>query len=153
MTGIYVILIELDRAKEILVGKKGQIYFQKGFYGYVGSALSGLERRLSRHLTSTKKLHWHIDYLLTFAEIRSIICAETIERKECLAAQMLSQKLPSVAGFGCSDCNCSSHLFFCQNLKALELSVLDVFNRLGLNTFVSLLAGLPSSAKRKTGDV
>jgi Uri superfamily endonuclease len=136
MTGIYAILIELDRPRVILAGKKLRFDFQKGFYGYVGSALSGLESRVGRHLSSTKRLHWHIDYLLSTAKIRNIICAETSERKECLLARTLSQRLLPIVGFGCSDCNCQSHLFFCQYLEALEVSVFDAFRSLELNFFV-----------------
>jgi Uri superfamily endonuclease len=136
MTGIYVLLIELDRPKVVLAGKKRQFNLQQGFYGYVGSALSSLESRVGRHLSSTKNLHWHIDYLLTAAKIRKIICAETGERKECTVAQMLSKRLPWIAGFGCSDCKCQSHLFYCQNLATLEAAVFDVVKNLELDPFV-----------------
>lgn len=132
MKGIYVILIELDEAKDILVGKKRRFDFQRGFYGYVGSALSGLERRLGRHLNTTKKHHWHIDYLLSQAAIQDIIYAETTERKECTLAQTLSQRLPAIRGFGCSDCKCLSHLFFCKDYKALERLIIDASKSLGL---------------------
>lgn len=133
--GIYVLLIELWEDKEIIVGKKGRIAFPKGFYGYVGSALCGLERRLARHLSPVKKRHWHIDYLLDTAKIKGILCAEAAEKKECALAQSLSHKLPLVAGFGCSDCNCPSHLFFCPKKQDLEISVIDAINGLGLYPF------------------
>ncbi len=136
MTGIYVILIELNRPNSILAGKKHRFDFQKGFYGYVGSALSGLEKRLERHLGSRKRPHWHVDYLLRAAKIRNIICAETSMRKECMLAQTLSQRLPLIAGFGCSDCNCQSHLFFCQDFEVLKVSVFDAFKSLELNPTV-----------------
>ena len=136
MTGIYIILIELDGPNVILAGKKRRFDFQRGFYGYVGSALSGLERRVGRHLSSTKRPHWHIDHLLSTAKIRNIICAETSERKECTVAQTLSQRLPPIAGFGCSDCNCQSHLFFCQDFEVLKVSVFDAFKSLELNPTV-----------------
>jgi len=136
MTGIYILLIELDRPKVVLVGKKRQFSLQQGFYGYVGSALSGLESRVGRHLSSMKSLHWHIDFLLTSAKIRKIICAETSERKECMVAKMLSKQLPWIAGFGCSDCKCQSHLFYCQDLSTLETTVFDVVKSLGLDPFL-----------------
>jgi Uri superfamily endonuclease len=136
MTGIYVMLIELERPHLILAGKKHRFDFQKGFYGYVGSALSGLEKRLERHLSSRKRLHWHVDYLLRAAKIRNIICAETGMRKECMLAQTLSQRLPLIAGFGCSDCHCQSHLFFCQDIEVLKACVFDAFRSLELNPFV-----------------
>lgn len=136
MKGIYVLLIELDGPDTVTVGVKWRFDLRKGFYGYVGSALSGLEKRLGRHLSPVKRLHWHVDYLLSIAGIRNIIYAETGERKECLMAQTLSRRWRSIAGFGCSDCNCQSHLFFCKNLKALEVSIFDAFKSLELNPCV-----------------
>ena len=55
MKGIYVILIELDEPRVIIAGRKHEFDLQKGFYGYAGSALSGLEKRVSRHQKSEKK--------------------------------------------------------------------------------------------------
>jgi len=80
--GIYVLLIQLDVASNIQAGKR-RFHLDSGFYGYVGSALSGLERRLTRHLLTDKRFHWHIDYLLTVARINKVIYGETEESKEC----------------------------------------------------------------------
>jgi Uri superfamily endonuclease len=102
MTGMYVILAELGLAKEIQVGKKQRFVFEKGFYAYVGSALAGLERRVARHLSTRKKLHWHIDYLLNSATVRTVICAETRQKEECLIARSLAQRLPTISDFGCN---------------------------------------------------
>lgn len=114
------------------MGRKGKFDFQKGFYGYVGSAISGLERRLGRHINQAKTPHWHIDYLLGRARILDIISAETTERKECALAQTLSLRLSAVAGFGCSDCKCPSHLFFCQDQELLEKIVIEAFKSIRL---------------------
>jgi Uri superfamily endonuclease len=130
--GIYTIIIELDKAMDVPVGTRRRYYFQKGYYAYVGSALSGLEQRVRRHLSPMKKHHWHIDYLLERARIQNIICAETGAKKECALANALSPRLPAVAGFGCSDCRCRSHLFFCSELQALEDLVSNAFRTLGL---------------------
>ena len=84
MTGAYVILAELNITTDIQVGKRYRLAFEKAFYGYVGSALSGLERRLARHLSAQKKPHWHIDYLLKSATVRAIVYAESSLKDECL---------------------------------------------------------------------
>ena len=127
MTGIYVILAELKETQEIQAGKKKRLSFNKGFYGYVGSALASLEKRVARHTNPQKKLHWHIDYLLQKARVRTVIYAETAEKKECVIARALNQRLPSIKGFGCSDCNCHSHLFFCQDSGILKDSIVNSF--------------------------
>ena len=142
MSGIYILLIELDQAKEIAVGQKRRLNFQKGCYAYVGSALGGLQSRVARHLRTAKKVHWHIDYLLNFASVREVTYVETSEKKECLIAKALSQKLPSVSGFGCSDCSCHSHLFFCSDLEALKNHVRNTFKDLNLNPGVISRASL-----------
>ena len=133
MSGIYVVITELPKTMDIQIGRRKKDHFETGFYGYVGSALSGLEKRLARHLGNRKRLHWHIDYLLNVATVRAVVHAETTQKKECLIAHALSGKLASKSNFGCSDCNCPSHLFFCQELGDLNEAVLDSFKLLNLN--------------------
>ena len=106
MKGIYVLIIELKKARGIAVGKRGDVLrFRAGFYGYIGSALNGLENRLKRHLRAEKKVNWHIDYLLEKAAIYGIIYAQTTEKKECALAREMSSRLLTIQGFGCSDLN------------------------------------------------
>jgi Uri superfamily endonuclease len=133
MRGTYVLLIEIGKLGDIRVGKRRSYHFEAGYYAYVGSALSNLENRVARHLDTQKKLHWHIDYLLTMATVREVIYAETSQKKECFIAQALSQELASKSGFGCSDCSCPSHLFFCHDFDILRQTVFKSFNLLNLN--------------------
>jgi Uri superfamily endonuclease len=132
LKGIYVLLIEIGKSNDIQVGKRRNYHFDDGYYAYVGSALGSLEKRVARHLDTQKKLYWHIDYLLNMAVVREIIYAETNQKNECLIAQALSEKLASKSGFGCSDCNCSSHLFFCHDFDTLREIVLNSFYLLNL---------------------
>lgn len=132
MRGIYVLLIEIGKSSDIQIGKRRNYHFGEGYYAYVGSALGSLEKRVARHLDAQKNLYWHIDYLLNLAIVREVIYAETNQKKECLIAQALSEKLASKSGFGCSDCNCSSHLFFCHDFDTLREAVLNSFNLLNL---------------------
>jgi len=110
--GSYVLLIELTEEQTITTGSLKAIYFPRGYYAYVGSAMSGFKSRLNRHLKSDKKPHWHIDYLLEKASIVDMILCETNDRVECPIAQALSCQFDSIPGFGSSDCKCRSHLFF-----------------------------------------
>jgi Uri superfamily endonuclease len=112
MKGAYLLVLELPEDTRILVGKQGMIHFQKGSYGYIGSALNGLEQRIRRHLRSHKKLHWHIDYLLAYATITGVFIKESSKREECDLANAFGQSFDAIPGFGCSDCACQSHLFF-----------------------------------------
>jgi Uri superfamily endonuclease len=132
MKGIYILLIKIGKSSNIQVGKRRNYHFEEGYYAYVGSALGNLEKRIARHFDTHKKLHWHIDYLLNTAIVREAIYAETNQKKECLIAQTLSKKLASKSGFGCSDCNCSSHLFFCLDFDMLREAVLNSFNLFNL---------------------
>jgi len=115
MKGVYVLIIEKSIGEELEIGKLGTIEFKSGFYAYVGSALSG--QRIKRHLRREKRLHWHIDYLLASpgAEIREVIFKETSNREECMIARRMHEQLEHIKGFGCSDCRCESHLFFCNS--------------------------------------
>ncbi len=137
MTGTYVILAELNITTDIQVGKRYRVTFEKAFYAYVGSALSGLEWRLARHLSAQKRAHWHIDYLLKRATVSAIVYAESSLKVECLIARALSRELPSVPGFGCSDCRCPSHLFFAHDMGTLKQHVVNAFKNVNLNPVVS----------------
>ena len=128
MKGSYVLLIELEEDTTIKVGKLGNIFFKKGFYAYVGSALNGIEQRIQRHIRKNKKIHWHIDYLLNYAKIKDAFYRESNEKEECNIANKFG-KLESVYGFGCSDCECKSHLFYGSKKEILQIiSNLDMQN-------------------------
>ncbi len=115
--GVYILLLVARATESIRVGKLGMVHIVAGRpYAYVGSALSGLARRIGRHLTkSGKKLHWHVDYLLGHLDVRAIYIAPTATRKECEISRSFNE-LPDhfrpIEGFGNSDCNaCTSHLY------------------------------------------
>ncbi|UZE92836.1 MAG: GIY-YIG nuclease family protein [Methanosarcinales archaeon] len=104
----------------IQVGRLGRIKFHAGFYAYVGSALNGLEARIARHLREEKKLYWHIDYLLVHGRVRDVFYVEGNEKKECDIARNLAARFNSIKGFGSSDCDCESHLFYSADKRKLE---------------------------------
>lgn len=111
MKGCYCLIILVDDSKTIKVGKLGKIEFEKGYYVYVGSAMNNLEARLNRHLRDDKKMHWHVDYLLKDSEIMEIVYNEN-KKVECEISSYISTKSEGVKDFGCSDCDCESHLYY-----------------------------------------
>ena len=112
MKGSYILLIENKLDQNIMIGKLGNIFFKKGFYIYVGSAMNSLEARINRHKISEKKMHWHIDYLLEKTKILDVYYKESEKKEECVIAKKFSKDFDMVSGFGCSDCSCKSHLFY-----------------------------------------
>jgi len=115
------------------VGALGEICFSEGYYAYIGSALNGLESRISRHLKTGKKLNWHIDYLLEKATVKSIVLAKTEKRIECGLAELFSEKFGRITGFGSSDCHCRSHLFYGENKENLEKTAGEALKSQGLS--------------------
>lgn len=117
-SGSYILVLFNTNQKRIQIGKLGLLKFEQGYYCYVGSALKGkLIARVRRHISpsSLKKTHWHIDYLLAFPDIRIIklILIPSSFREECILAQTIKKlSIDEVHGFGSSDCNCNSHLFY-----------------------------------------
>jgi Uri superfamily endonuclease len=116
LRGIYCIVIDLPKTTRIRVGSLGEFEFRPGIYVYVGSALSGIEKRVGRHRSSSKKTRWHIDYLLTKAEVMSVIAIPSGDKSvECAVAKSLlkcEDATVPVRGFGSSDCSCDSHLIY-----------------------------------------
>jgi len=126
MKGIYALCIVVDIDFYSKIGALGNIFFQKGLYVYVGSALNSLEPRLLRHIGKSKgnvgRLHWHIDYLLINSSVRivDIFFKETLDREECSLAEFVSLHGVGVSNFGSSDCNCDGHLFKVDDTGFLE---------------------------------
>ncbi len=128
MKGSYILLIQLPEEQTIAIGRRQTWCFPGSFYAYVGSAMGGLTPRLRRHLGDHKRLHWHIDYLLQKASIKSILLCETEDRVECAIARALSHQFDSIPGFGSSDCKCRSHLFLASD--EMKTSILTILNPL-----------------------
>ena len=108
----YQLHISLKKVQLITVGKLGTFEFKSGKYIYTGSARKNIHARVKRHLKSTKRLRWHIDYLLAnpYSEIINVIY---FDQSECMVNQHVSGQI-TVKGFGASDCKrgCISHLKF-----------------------------------------
>ena len=132
LKGIYTLLIILDKPKTITIGKLGRVSFPAGYYAYVGSALNGLESRIARHLKKEKALHWHIDYFLQKTRVEEIIYSPTEKNKECAIAFQLAKKLMPIPYFGCSDCRCKSHFYFCKDRFSLRKIIRNSFKESGL---------------------
>ena len=117
--GTYAIVLKLEGARSIRVGRLGDFDFPAGYYLYLGSALGpgGLAGRLRRHLAQDKREgrpHWHVDYLRQLASVRSIWYIRGETRREHdwarFAAKLDGVSTPAPR-FGASDCRCPSHLF------------------------------------------
>ena len=81
--GTYQLLLRLHRDQTIQVGKLGTFRFPAGYYVYTGSAMGGREARIARHLSKTKRFHWHIDYLLEHCSIVRYAIRESPNKREC----------------------------------------------------------------------
>lgn len=126
------LLIHVPYQVRLSVGELGNLELKAGYYAYIGSALGGLEKRVERHLAGDKKIHWHIDYLLTKGRVIDVVQGETKERMECAVAGELSKHLTSVADFGSSDCTCHSHLFYSPDFNELRKTVVRGFKECGI---------------------
>ena len=109
----YILLIEVLRGLNVLVGRLKDLHFKRGFYFYIGSAQRGLKSRIQRHLRKTKNIFWHVDYLLSskYAQINEVWISS--KARECQTVKtLIKARYNFIEKFGCSDCNCKSHLFF-----------------------------------------
>lgn len=125
MKGAYLLLVELKKDKKIEIGKLGKIFFKKGYYCYVGSAMGtsmNIKNRTSRHKRLNRekqgKLKWHLDYLLVDADvvIVDLKVFESEKKVECGLSEKMSKVAEgSVKNFGSSDCRCKSHLYYFES--------------------------------------
>ncbi len=108
----YQLLFDLLNPSLVSVGRLGEIAFHAGSYVYTGSSRRYIRKRILRHLSRRKKLHWHIDYLLANPRVRmsGIVLSET---SECELNRRTAGRI-IVPRFGATDCRegCGSHLKF-----------------------------------------
>ena len=118
--GVYVLALQLQRKTRLVVGRLGVFDFPRGYYLYVGSALSGFAGRINRHLKRKKKMRWHIDYLLEVADLMWVDLYETESQSDECRLNGSVAGLPGATviapHFGSSDCKCDSHLHYFQEM-------------------------------------
>jgi len=153
-SGLYLLVLKLDRPQQIKIGRWPSTSFKAGYYLYIGRAKRGLQARICRHLKKTKKIFWHIDYLTRYAPIIKILIKPGAF-DECAAARRLKNLLINSAiplrRFGASDCRCQGHLLYLpastsvKNLEELLVKV-ERFKPLSLSRdkITPHLSSLPS---------
>ena len=126
----YQLYFKLRLQKSVRVGQFGRYTFPAGSYVYTGSAIRSIRKRVIRHLSSRKKLHWHIDYLLSTPGVHlwKIVLSEM---KEC-ELNRRTRGVIAVPGFGATDCvaGCGSHLKYIdeivKNKRRLKSNAISV---------------------------
>jgi Uri superfamily endonuclease len=134
------LLIELNKAREIRYGSV-QRHFRKGYYVYIGSAMRNLRQRVHRHInyrersiptdSSGRVEHWHIDRLLVYGNIKTVLMLPNELRMEEELSGMVSKFFSAVPSFGATDCERVDSNLYCLRTvddfyfitrKALELN-------------------------------
>jgi Uri superfamily endonuclease len=131
--GTYSLLVELPTSATIEVGALGTHEFAPGWYAYTGSALgSGGFSRVERHRElaagDRDTRHWHVDYLLGHpaTSVDAVIRSRGADVECAVAASLDGEPVPD---FGCSDCDCRSHLHYAPRRAGLLGSVRRVHER------------------------
>lgn len=135
MKGTYCLIIGNYKTSSLKIGNLYEDHkFKKGFYVYIGSAMNSLVARINRHLSDEKKLHWHIDYLLKneSSEIRDVLFNVSDKKIECDLASTIALNGEEVPKFGCSDCNCNSHLIYFKRKRDAMNSIKSAYEKLDM---------------------
>ena len=100
--GTYALFVTFDRDINITVGALGPHLFRAGTYCYVGSAMGGLDQRVSRHLARCKGIRWHIDRLTTVCDGSEAWESYPDFIGECELARIAEEcgGIPEMDGFG-----------------------------------------------------
>jgi len=139
-TGSYLLLIELNKGREIHYGSLKQ-HLRRGYYVYVGSAMNHLRQRVHRHIDYKDRFaenpkakrveHWHIDRLLVYGNIKMALLLPNTNKIEEEISEMVSRFFKAVPSFGATDCvKVDSNLYCLRTVedfhfitrKALELN-------------------------------
>ena len=115
--GTYALLLACRNTGTVGIGRLGTLRLQSGCYVYVGSAFGpgGLAARIKHHRRITTCPHWHMDYLRAVCDLVEIWFTPARGRHEHswarIMALMPDAEVP-MRGFGSSDCDCRTHLFW-----------------------------------------
>jgi len=112
---LYILILHNNKKVTKKIGHLGIFDFLPGYYFYVGSAKKNLYRRIERHLSEDKRIHWHIDYITEDIKIIRAVAFSKVRFTECELAQNIKKEFEfeePIKGFGSSDCRCRTHLFF-----------------------------------------
>ena len=121
MKGSYSLIIKAPEKVE--VGALGVKEFEKEYLVYNGSAFGpGGLKRVFRHFSTDKKIHWHIDYLLEKGELQAAL----IFPEKDLECELSDNMNDPVDGFGSSDCKCNSHLFQFESFESIFQKVSSI---------------------------
>ena len=123
--GTYALVLQSAHSLSLEVGRWGKLSLKPGYYIYVGSAFGpgGVRARVSRHYRADKTKRWHIDFLREQTVPYCCWYSYSPDRLEHIWAQTIawSKAVIMVEGFGCSDCQCCSHLFYTKKSPTLDL--------------------------------
>lgn len=126
MKGCYLLIINLPQDLQI---KKW--FLKKGTYVYIGSAMNNIEKRVTRHLSKKKKMHWHIDYLLEKASVEKVLMISSKKRCEEKISNLFSKYFTGPKGFGSSDLNVFTNLYRIDDYNKLIKVVSEIFRNDG----------------------
>jgi len=125
-SGTYALALRWTRAGcRLAVGRRGALRTAAGIYVYLGSAFGagGVRARLARHVNGSGRPHWHIDYLRAVCPVRGawFFCGERrLEHDWSSAVAALEPARMPLRGFGASDCECASHLYWLPARGAVD---------------------------------
>jgi len=165
-SGVYIMVMHLDHELDLEIGSKGMMHFNAGYYMYVGSAKANLTKRIERHKRKRKKMHWHLDYFRGHCEMIAAVPIRTSGLPleswslthepypsmpsmpdpdvdvsvECALADAVRAIAEwDVPKFGCSDCDCTSHLFGMTENPIHNKAFMDVVEEFRMNQLDSII--------------
>lgn len=166
-SGVYIMVMHLDHELDLEIGSKGMMHFNAGYYMYVGSAKANLTKRIERHKRKRKKMHWHLDYFRGHCEMIAGVPIRTsglpleswslthepypsmpsmpdpddvdVSVECALADAVRAISEWDVPKFGCSDCDCTSHLFGMTENPIHNKAFMDVVEEFRMNQLDSII--------------
>ena len=165
-SGVYIMVMHLDHELDLEIGSKGMMHFNAGYYMYVGSAKANLTKRIERHKRKRKKMHWHLDYFRGHCEMIAAVPIRTsgwplkswslthepypsmpscpdpdvdVSVECALADAVRAIAVWDVPKFGCSDCDCTSHLFGMTENPIHNKEFMDVVEEFRMNQLDSII--------------
>jgi Uri superfamily endonuclease len=124
--GTYLLVLRAANNVSITIGKKQTTFHCiPGYYYYIGSAFGpgGIAKRVKHHMKVSEHPHWHIDYIRHHIPIVEIWYSTDPKHREHQWAEIFGSmygiSIP-LNGFGASDCDCLTHLFYSRQKRSIS---------------------------------
>lgn len=134
--GIYLLILENDRDRDIETGSLGWLHFKEGYYVFAGCDNYNIFKRIEQHRRKRRSPDNHIDFISAEMKIKADMPIISDQIDECSAAEFIrSVGGEDISPFSSSDCTEVTNLFYFRENPLQKPAIWDFLLSSRLDSF------------------